>query len=65
MQTILNPNIELIVQRLRKGMDRSPLKAESLEINWIGPVRKNLLIPKDEENRLKRNVNSGNTELKS
>ena len=48
-----------------KGIESSPLKAESLERNWMGPVRKNLLIPNDEANRLKRKVKSGKAEWKS
>ena len=64
MHTILNPNIELIRKRLRKGIDSSPFKAESFGKNWIGPDKKNLLIPKDEENRLRMNVRRGKAELK-
>ena len=48
-----------------KGVDKSPFNAESLCKNWIGPDMKNLLIPKDEENRLKQKVRRGNAELKS
>ena len=44
-------------------MDRSPLKADSFDISWIGPDIRNLLIPKDEANRLKRKVKSGKAEL--
>ena len=54
VQTILNPNMEFITSRLRKGIERSPLNAESFGRNWIGPFKKNLLIPKDEANKLKR-----------
>ena len=64
MQMILNPNIEFITQRLKKGIDSSPLNAESFGRNWIGPERKNLLIPKEEENKLKRKVIRGKASLK-
>ena len=64
MQTILNPNIEFITHRLRKGIESSPLNAESFGRNWIGPERKNLLIPKDEANKLKRKVIRGRAALK-
>ena len=64
MQTILNPNIEFITHRLRKGIESSPLNAESFGRNWIGPERKNLLIPKDEANKLKRKVIRGMAALK-
>ena len=64
MQTILNPNIEFITHRLRKGNESKPLNAESFGRNWIGPERKNLLIPKDEANKLKRKVRSGRAALK-
>ena len=64
MQMILNPNIEFITQRLRKGIESSPLNAESFGRNWIGPERKNLLIPNDEANKLKRKVRSGRAALK-
>ena len=64
MQTILNPNIEFITHRLRKGNESRPLNAESFGRNWIGPERKNLLIPKDEANKLKRKVTSGRAALK-
>ena len=33
--------------------------------NWIGPDRKNLVIPKDDAKRLRINVKRGNAELKS
>ena len=65
MQTILNPNIEFITHRLRKGNESRPLNAESFGRNWIGPERKNLLIPKDEAKRLMINVKRGEAELKS
>ena len=64
MQMILNPNIEFITQRLKKGIESSPLNAESFGRNWIGPERKNLLIPKEEENKLKRKVIRGKASLK-
>ena len=65
MQTILTPNMELMIHRLRKGIDATPLKAELLGRNWIGPARKNLLIPKDAENRLMINVIRGKVDLRS
>ena len=65
MQTILNPNIELIKQRLRNGIDNNPLNAESLGRNWIGPARKNLLIPKEEANKLRIKVMRGNADFVS
>ena len=65
MQTIRNPNIVFIRKRLRKGVDKSPLNAaESLGKNWIGPDKKNLVIPKDELKMLKTKVRSGRAELK-
>ena len=64
VQTILNPNIEFITHRLKNGIERSPLNAELFGRNWIGPERKNLLIPNDEANKLKRNVRRGKMELR-
>ena len=64
MQTILTPNIEFIMQRLKKGNDRIPLNGESFGRNLIGPERKNLLIPNDAANRLKRKVIRGKAALK-
>ena len=65
MDITLNPYIELIKHRQRKGTDKIPLKGELLVINFIGPDNKNLLIPKEEANRLRRKVISGKAELKS
>ena len=65
MQIILKPNIELIRKRLKKGNDRSPFNADSFCKNWIGPVMKNLLIPKDEENMLEQKLRRGKTKLGS
>ena len=59
MQIILIPNIELIRQRIRKGTDRIPLNDESIGRNWIGPARKNLLIPKEDASRLTINERRG------
>ena len=56
--------MELIRKRLRKGIDKSPLNAELLGRNLIGPDKKNLLIPQDEANILKTKVIRGNAELK-
>ena len=64
MLIIRNPNIELIRKRARKGTEINPLNAESFGRNWIGPVRKNLLIPKDEANRLMIKVRRGAADLK-
>ena len=63
-QIILNPNMEFIKQRLRKRIESTPLNAESSGRNWIGPTRKNLLIPNDEENKLKKKVIRGMAALK-
>ena len=65
MQRIRIPNIELIMQSPRKGIERIPLKVESVERNWMGPAKKNLDIPKAEENRLIKNVIRVNADLKS
>ena len=59
MHTILNPNIELISKRLRKGIDSSPFKAESFGKNWIGPDKKNFVVPKEALKRLRRKVIRG------
>ena len=64
MQIILNPNIEFITHRQRKGIESSPLNAELFGRNWRGPERKNLLIPKEEANKLKRKVTRGRAALK-
>ena len=56
--------MELMIHRLRNGIDISPLNAELLGRNWIGPERKNLLIPKDEANRLMIKVRRGAADLK-
>ena len=65
MQTTRKPNIEFIMQRLRKGIENSPLTADSLVINWMGPARKNFDIPNDVEKMLNTNVISGKAEFKS
>ena len=65
MHTILTPNMELIRKRHIKGIDRSPFRAESFGKNWIGPDKKNLVIPKEEDKRLKMKVRRGKAELKS
>ena len=65
MLIIRNPNIELIRKRARKGTEINPLNAESFGRNWIGPVRKNLLIPKDEAKRLMINVIRGRMDSRS
>ena len=64
IHTILNPNIELIRKRLRKGIEKSPLNVDSIGRNRIGPDKKNFVIPKDEQNRLKIKVSRGRAELK-
>ena len=48
-----------------KGTEISPLKADSPEINWMGPAIKNFDIPNDEEKMLNTNVISGKAEFKS
>ena len=65
MHVIRTPNIVLMMQRVINGMDNRPFKAEFLGKKGIGPVRKNLLMPKEEVNTLKRNVKRGRAELKS
>ena len=65
VQKIRIPNIELMMQRPKNGIERSPLKVESLETNWIGPAKKNLDIPKAEEKMLNRKVIRVKAELKS
>ena len=64
IHTILNPNMEFIRKRLRKGIDKSPLHADSLGRNRTGPNKKNFVIPKDEQNRLEIKVSRGKAELK-
>ena len=65
MQRIRIPNIELIMQSPRKGIERIPLKVESVERNWMGPAKKNLDIPNAEEKMLSKKVMRVNAELKS
>ena len=55
----------LIRQRLRNGSDSIPPKAESFDINFMGPAKKNLLVPKAEENMLRINDTSGKAESMS
>ena len=59
------PNMVLRRQRQRKGIERSPFKAEFLGRKDMGPLKKNLLMPKELANKLKINVRSGRAELKS
>ena len=65
IQIIRNPNIELIRKRLTKGTDSIPLNAELLGRNFIGPDKKNLLIPKDAAKRLMIKVIRGKAEFRS
>ena len=65
MQNMRNPNIVLIRQRLRKEIVKIPLGVERLEIHWMGPLRKNFDIPKDEEKRLNKKVTRGKAEFTS
>ena len=65
MQKMRNPNIVLIRQRLRKEIVKMPLGVEWLEIHWMGPLRKNFDIPKDEEKRLNKKVTRGKAEFTS
>ena len=37
------------MQRIRKGSETTPFIAESFERNLIGPAKKNLDMPKEEE----------------
>ena len=65
VQIIRNPNIELIRKRLTKGIDIIPLNAELFGRNWIGPDKKNLLIPKEAANRLMIKVIRGKAAFRS
>ena len=51
-------------QRHRKGIENNPFDEAFSERNRIGPTRKNLLIPKDDENRLNRRAIKGKESLK-
>ena len=53
------------MQRIRKGNETTPFIAESFETNLIGPAKKNLDMPKEEEKMLNRKVISGKAELRS
>ena len=59
------PNMVLRKQRQRKGKDRSPFKGAFFGRNDMGPLKKNLLMPKELANKLKRKVKSGRAVLKS
>ena len=45
------------------GVDRIPFIAEFFRRKVTGPIKKNLVVPKEAANMLTRNVNRGNTEL--
>ena len=59
------PNMVFRRQRQRKGKERSPFKGEFFGRKDMGPLKKNLLIPKELANKLKRKVRMGRAELKS
>ena len=59
MQTIRNPNIRFTKHIERNGMERRPDKRESLGRKGMGPFKKNLDIPNELVNKLKRNVATG------
>ena len=63
IQILRIPNITLSRHRERKGTDRSPLNAEFLGRNDIGPVKKNLDIPNELANMLKKNLIKGRASL--
>ena len=43
----------------KKGAEISPLNAESFGRNWIGPDKKNFVVPKEALKRLRRKVIRG------
>ena len=53
------------MKRLKNGIESNPLNAESFGRYWTGPEMKNLLIPKDEANKLMIKVRRGIAEFKS
>ena len=57
--------MELIRKRQRKGIEKSPLKAEFFGRNGMGPDKKNFVMPKDEAKRLIINDIRGKAELRS
>ena len=59
MQKLRTPNIELMRHKIKKGADISPSNAESFGRNWIGPDKKNLVVPKEALKRLNRKVIRG------
>ena len=59
IQKLRNPNIELIRNNAKKGAEISPLNAESFGRNWIGPDKKNFVVPKEALKRLRRKVIRG------
>ena len=54
-----------MMHRLRKGIESSPENADSLEINRMGPSRKNFDIPNEEEMRLIKKLIKGMADLRS
>ena len=63
MHIVLTPNIRFKKNMQMKGMDRKPDKGESFGRNGIGPFKKNLDIPNELANKLKRNVPRGRASL--
>ena len=63
MHIVLTPNIMFKKNMQMKGMDRRPDKGESFGRKGIGPFKKNLDIPNELANKLKRNVPSGSASL--
>ena len=63
-QIVRIPNMVLIKNNVTKGVDRIPFSNELFGRNWMGPVRKNLVIPKDAANKLRRNDKRGRKESK-
>ena len=55
----------LSVHKQRNGKEITPFNGEVFERKDMGPFKKNLLIPKAAENKLKRNDRSGMAELRS
>ena len=59
------PNMVLRRQRQIKGKESSPFKGEFFGRKDMGPLKKNLLMPKELANKLKIKVMSGRAVLKS
>ena len=63
MHKLRNPNIELMKNNAKKGAEIMPLNADSFGRNWIGPDKKNLVVPKEALKRLRRKVIRGHAWL--